>query len=163
MALDPDRHESERRKSLEPYESRTPTVRASDADRERTVAQLRQHLADGRLAMEEFSDRVDEAYQAKTTADLQVVLRELPHVQVRDPASPEQRAQANALERKRKRELRNSIASYVIVNSFLVAIWLVTSLASGEILFFWPIFPLLGWGIGVASQAWKVYGDRDDD
>ena len=23
--------------------------------------------------------------------------------------------------------------------------------------FFWPIFPLLGWGIGVAFNAWDVY------
>lgn len=25
---------------------------------------------------------------------------------------------------------------------------------------FWPIFPILGWGIGVAANAWDVYGRR---
>ena len=26
--------------------------------------------------------------------------------------------------------------------------------------FFWPIFPILGWGIGVAANAWDVYGRK---
>ena len=25
---------------------------------------------------------------------------------------------------------------------------------------FWPIFPILGWGIGVAANAWDVYGRK---
>ncbi len=25
---------------------------------------------------------------------------------------------------------------------------------------FWPIFPILGWGIGVAANAWDVYGNK---
>jgi 2TM domain len=24
----------------------------------------------------------------------------------------------------------------------------------------WPIFPILGWGIGVAANAWDVYGRK---
>jgi hypothetical protein len=26
--------------------------------------------------------------------------------------------------------------------------------------FFWPIFPILGWGIGVGANAWDVYGRK---
>jgi 2TM domain len=26
--------------------------------------------------------------------------------------------------------------------------------------FFWPVFPILGWGIGVAANAWDVYGRK---
>jgi hypothetical protein len=55
-----------------------PTVRASDADRERVVAELREHCAQGRLTLEEFSGRADEAYSAKTLAELETVKRELP-------------------------------------------------------------------------------------
>jgi hypothetical protein len=40
------------------------------------------------------------------------------------------------------------------VNAFLVAIWAVTS--DGTL--FWPIFPILGWGIGLVFHAWDVYG-----
>jgi hypothetical protein len=58
--------------------SDTPAVRASDADRERVVAQLREHCAQGRLTLEEFSARADEAYSAKTVGELEPVLRDLP-------------------------------------------------------------------------------------
>ena len=163
MAVDPDRHEWERKRSLQAYESKAPVLRASDVDRDRTVAQLRQHLADGRLTMEEFSDRVDEAYAARTMNDLQHVLRELPHVRVQEPVSPEQRAKRDKLEHKKRREFQQGLVSYVLVNTFLVAIWLVSSIAARELTFFWPIFPMLGWGLGVAFHAWNVYGKSDDD
>jgi hypothetical protein len=55
-----------------------PGLRASDADRERIVEQLRQHTADGRLTMEEFDQRMSAAYAAKTYGDLAVLTRDLP-------------------------------------------------------------------------------------
>jgi len=27
--------------------------------------------------------------------------------------------------------------------------------------FFWPIFPLVGWGIGVVANAWDAYGSDE--
>jgi hypothetical protein len=45
-------------------------LRASDADRERVVTLLAEALADGRLTHEEHSDRVDQAYAARTLGDL---------------------------------------------------------------------------------------------
>ena len=53
-------------------------VRASDADRQATIDQLSRHTADGRLTLEDFETRVDEAWRAKTHGDLRHVLRELP-------------------------------------------------------------------------------------
>ena len=38
-----------------------PALRASDADRERPIALLREHTADGRLTLEEFTDRMSAA------------------------------------------------------------------------------------------------------
>jgi len=55
-----------------------PGLRASDADRERIVEQLRQHTADGRLTMEEFEQRMSAAYAAKTYGDLAQLTRDLP-------------------------------------------------------------------------------------
>lgn len=54
------------------------SVRASDDEREQVAAQLRQHLAAGRLTVEEFRERLDEAFTARTRADLCRALRELP-------------------------------------------------------------------------------------
>jgi hypothetical protein len=53
-------------------------VRASDAQRDNAVAQLREHLAEGRLSLEEFTERMTEAYAATTTSDLEAPLRDLP-------------------------------------------------------------------------------------
>jgi hypothetical protein len=55
-----------------------PEIRVADADRERTVVELREHAVAGRLTLEEFGERVDQAYAARTRGELDVVLRELP-------------------------------------------------------------------------------------
>jgi len=53
---------------------------------------------------------------------------------------------------RKKRDLTAHALAYVLVNGLLVTIWLLTG-AGG---FFWPIFPLFGWGIGLAFNAWDV-------
>jgi DUF1707 SHOCT-like domain len=55
-------------------------VRVGDADREAIAAQLRDHYADGRLTLDELNERLDQTFAAKTKADLDVVMRDLPHV-----------------------------------------------------------------------------------
>jgi 2TM domain-containing protein len=56
---------------------------------------------------------------------------------------------------KKKRDFSTHVVIYVIVNAMLVGIWAVTGAG-----FFWPIFPILGWGIGVGANAWDVYGRK---
>jgi class 3 adenylate cyclase len=53
-------------------------LRASDADRDRTVVALREHAAAGRLTLEEFSERVEKATSALTLGELEEVARDLP-------------------------------------------------------------------------------------
>ena len=55
-------------------------VRVGDADREAIAAQLREHYADGRLTLDELNERLDQTFAAKTRADLNAVMRDLPHV-----------------------------------------------------------------------------------
>jgi Domain of unknown function (DUF1707) len=57
-----------------------PRIRASDADRDRTAALLREHHAAGRLTVEEFNERLDKAYAAKTLGDLDELLADLPGI-----------------------------------------------------------------------------------
>jgi hypothetical protein len=54
---------------------------------------------------------------------------------------------------KKRRDFHTHVLVYVLVNTFLVVIWAVTD-AGG---FFWPVFPIVGWGIGVVMNAWDVY------
>jgi Domain of unknown function (DUF1707) len=56
------------------------TMRASDDDRDRVAALLREHHAVGRLTPEEFSERLDKAFQAKTMGDLDDLLADLPGI-----------------------------------------------------------------------------------
>jgi hypothetical protein len=55
-----------------------PELRAGDADRERVAERLRDALAEGRLDMEEFQERLDVVYRAKTYGELEPVTRDLP-------------------------------------------------------------------------------------
>ncbi|HXZ73963.1 MAG TPA: DUF1707 domain-containing protein [Streptosporangiaceae bacterium] len=55
-----------------------PKIRASDADRDRAAADLREHLAAGRLTTEEFDERLDKAYAAKTLGELDDLMTDLP-------------------------------------------------------------------------------------
>jgi hypothetical protein len=53
-------------------------VRASDAEREHTVALLRHGFADGRLTQAELEERAAAAYAARTTAELSDLTADLP-------------------------------------------------------------------------------------
>ncbi len=53
-------------------------VRVGDAEREAVAGQLREHYAVGRLTLEELNERLDQAFAAKTKADLNTVMRDLP-------------------------------------------------------------------------------------
>ncbi|GAB2788991.1 DUF1707 domain-containing protein [Streptomyces chlorus] len=55
-----------------------PDLRASDADRERVAAVLRDAVAEGRLDMEEFEERLDATYKARTYRELEPITRDLP-------------------------------------------------------------------------------------
>jgi len=58
--------------------SDTPALRASDADRDRAVVLLRDHAAEGRLTLEEFTERMERAYLARTHDELEELARDLP-------------------------------------------------------------------------------------
>ena len=51
-----------------------------------------------------------------------------------------------------KREFRVHLSVYLAVNALLVVIWAMTSAG-----YFWPVWPMLGWGIGVVAHAANVY------
>ena len=55
-------------------------IRASDQDRDRVANILREHHAVGRLDADEFNERVDKAFAAKTMGDLEALTADLPAV-----------------------------------------------------------------------------------
>ena len=109
-------------------------VRASDAERDEIVSQLRTHAADGRLDVDELAERVERAYAAKTRRDLVAIVGDLPR-----PPRPRPNVDA---------EFDEHLRSYLGVMALLVVIWALTGMG-----YFWPIWPAVGWGIGIASHA----------
>jgi len=71
----------------------TPAVRASDAERDQAVARLRDATAEGRLTLDEFSQRMELAYAAKTHDDLERLTKDLPTAAT--PALPGTRRRAS--------------------------------------------------------------------
>ncbi|HEX8861144.1 MAG TPA: DUF1707 and FHA domain-containing protein [Actinomycetes bacterium] len=55
-----------------------PPVRASDADRERTVRALRERSAEGQLSFDSFVRRIDRAFRARSRDELAALLDDLP-------------------------------------------------------------------------------------
>ncbi|BDH08977.1 hypothetical protein HOK021_01560 [Streptomyces hygroscopicus] len=71
----PDLH-----KDVAPPHTSSPSVLASDAERETMVERLREATAEGRLTLEELAERSEAAYLARTRAELMSVGEDLPHV-----------------------------------------------------------------------------------
>jgi hypothetical protein len=64
---------------------------------------------------------------------------------------------------KKRAAFKKSLFTYLIVNIFLWIIWLVTKGNSHEYSGIpWPIWPTLGWGIGIAFQYFDAYNKTGD-
>ena len=67
---------------------RHPAILASDAERERTVAVLRDAVVEGRLTLEEFSERVERVQAARTDRELAALTADLPARAATSPDAP---------------------------------------------------------------------------
>jgi hypothetical protein len=139
---------------LEPSRRRA-SLRASDADREQVVDALRQHHGDGRLTVSEFTERMNLAYEAKTLGDLDPLTGDLPPLPPPLPDDP----RPDPVRMSRWRFYRH-LLSYAGVNTLMIVLWLIASAWVGRLLFFWPIWTLLGWGLAVGSHAIRVFGPQ---
>src|SRR4051795_922297 len=126
--------------------TRVSGLRASDADRERVAERLREHYGEGRLSDDDLSERIDAAYRARTISALEGLTVDLPSKQ-----GPGHRRPRSALET----SVRIHLTTYLVVNLLLIGIWA----ASGGG-YFWPIWPILGWGIGVGCHAAPLLAGR---
>jgi hypothetical protein len=54
---------------------------------------------------------------------------------------------------KDKRDFAGHVVTYVVINALIVGVWAFA--AGGG--FFWPMFPMAGWGIGLLFHGLEVY------
>ena len=127
------------------------SVRAGDRDRERTANQLGQALSQGYLVFDEYDSRLQAAFAAHTTAELRQLVADLPLAQLRrnDPERQASRRRAARL------AVRIHLGAYLAMVVIVLTVWLAVGLTAGA-WYFWPIWPILGAGIGVISHAIPV-------
>ncbi|TAD90907.1 MAG: hypothetical protein EAY75_04120 [Bacteroidetes bacterium] len=61
---------------------------------------------------------------------------------------------------KMRSKFKQGLAVYFVVNCFLVAVWFFTSRGYGRS-YFWPIWPILGWGLAVVLSYLRTYHTTD--
>lgn len=85
--------------SQSPADQDPASLRASDKDRESAAEVLREAAGEGRLSMSELDERLDAVYEAKTYADLEPIIRDLPHPAIAPAAAVQVSSPAEAVER----------------------------------------------------------------
>lgn len=64
----------------------------------------------------------------------------------------------------KRAKFKKHLASYIIVNGFLWAMWYITDGRENEnIIEAWPIWCTLGWGIGIAFSYYDAYHDSKEE
>jgi hypothetical protein len=104
-------------------------IRASDLDRERTAAVLREHYLEGRLDSTEFQQRLEACMAARTVPELRALSIDLPR-------------ETQATERHARDERRRRLAWRLRLALPLVAALIALSALTGRPLFF-PLVPIL--------------------
>ena len=131
-----------------------PNLRVGDAERRETADRLQRHYVDGRLTAEELAERVRRATAARTRAELDAVLHALPPLfapnTTETPSAPAPDDTAPPPHRRATRgDVRLHLTTYALTMLLLVVIWLITTPGG----YFWPIWPMIGWGFAVAMHA----------
>lgn len=131
--------------------ARNPDMRASDNDRDRVAAALREHHAQGRLDVDEFKDRIEQAYSAKTLGELDTLMRDLPEQDLYQLPVPAEHRAVNqppiTMGRKVGRVAWKGVwATWAAVSLINVVIWLLVSVTTGHFIYPWWVWVAGPWG-----------------
>lgn len=92
-------------------------LRISTADREQVIAHLQACTAEGRLDLDEFAERVDRVYAAKTFGDLEPILADLPQRGSADAPTPVQDLEIRSMASSVKRRGRWLVPAKLRINA----------------------------------------------
>jgi hypothetical protein len=125
-------------------------IRAGDDERNATIDRLAGHFRAGRLTADELEERTTAAQNARTRGDLARLEADLPA-----PTATREPAARTGEEDERGGGFREHFGTYAVVITFLWILWALTGAG-----YPWPIWPMLGWGLGIALH-WV--GGRDGE
>ena len=147
-----------------------PHLRASDRDRTAVATALGEHMAAGRLTLAEYEERLTQVYATKTFGGLAALTADLPPTPgTRTPSSTPARrpqpshvpAHVNACGAAPWGTLQDSWRAWSTTALIVLTVWLVTSVASTEFLYFWPAWVIGPWGAVLLARTFA--GGRRDD
>ena len=134
-----------------------PHLRAGDADRAALATVLGRHMAEGRLTVAEYDDRVARAYAARTYGDLAELTADLPATDVGRSAGPVSRSHPAPGQpcrpMARDGDAGAAWASWRRTAIIVLSIWAITTLFAGGSLYFWPIWVIGPWGAVLLART----------
>jgi hypothetical protein len=139
-------------------------MRAGDSDRQAVADKLKQALDEGRLDLGEYDERLQKAYAAKTYGDLSGLLDDLPNAILpagSQPAAhpaPQPAAPPPVTTPKPGQFVRTWLGGFGGTFVVCAGIWLITSITTGHLLYFWPVWLLIPMLLGVLGK----FGDHDN-
>lgn len=125
---------------------------AGDHEREKAANDLGLALTQGYLSMPEYEQRLGHAFAANDTAELDALRADLP-VSLLRRNDPRRR---DAAIRAARLSVRIHLGAYLAGAILMLGIWLACGLGTGS-WYFWPVWPIMGWGIGVVSHALPIW------
>ena len=134
-------------------------MRAADSDRQAVADKLKQALDEGRLDLAEYDERLQQAYAAKTYGDLEGLLDDIPGTapapaKVTDPA-PRTATPLPAVRSERAGQLVKAwLGGFGGIFVVCTVIWLVSSIGSGHVQYFWPVWLLIPMVFGALGR-WR--------
>ncbi len=124
-------------------------LRTADAERDKVIAALSDHYALGRLSLDELNDRVGQVLQARTRAQLVAPLSDLPA----EPVTPSRPARRPSVAPVPGSPAKARWTPWLATAVICLTIWLVTSVAHGSALYFWPAWVIGPWAAAMAAGS----------
>src|SRR5689334_8476581 len=120
------------------------TLRAADADRHKIADQLKTALDEGRLSLNEYDDRVRQAYAARTYAELLIIVADLPRPGVSAAeVSARKAAEVRRAERKLPMALLVLWTIWGAVTAVNLMVWFLVAVTVDGYVYPWPIWLLV--------------------
>ena len=148
-----------------------PHLRAADTDRVAVAEALGRAMSAGRLSVEEYDDRLARTYAARTYGELTPLTADLPDLPdlpdqprpVAAPASAPRPAPSSGPGCSGGWDAGGPHAwrSWAATSLIVVTIWLVTMVATQQLIYPWPVWVIGPWGVVLLAQ--RVRGGDPDD
>lgn len=139
-----------------------PDMRASDADRDRVAASLREHCAVGRITVDELQERLEDVYSARTLGRLDEITADLPEEDLYELPVPAAQPKSTELPVRRASGAgveRAAWAGLAAVGGLNLAIWLIIGVTAGFV-YPWWIWVVGPWAAVLLLRT--IMGSRRD-